>query len=86
MTEDNHKMVQMTLVDNPVQKSTSAKAGDLPATVNFTSSDDANNFVFTMQPRYNAARTVSYALRPADAQTLHDQLSLYLGVPVADDK
>lgn len=35
-------------------------------------------FRFAMQPRYNAARTVQYALRAPDAEALHKALGSYL--------
>ena len=35
-------------------------------------------FNFEMQARYNAARTVKFALQPQDALLLHQKLSEYL--------
>ena len=35
-------------------------------------------FAFSLQPRYNPARTVQFALIPADAETLHKALGAYL--------
>lgn len=37
-------------------------------------------FRFSMQPRYNAARTVDYALRAGEAEALHKALGSYLRV------
>jgi hypothetical protein len=36
------------------------------------------DFTFEMQPRYNAARTVKFALTPQDAEMLHKKLGAYL--------
>jgi hypothetical protein len=36
------------------------------------------DFTFAMQPRWNPARTVEYALTPHDAETVHKALAAYL--------
>jgi hypothetical protein len=38
----------------------------------------AGEFAFSLQPRYNPARTVQFALQPADAEALHKALTVYL--------
>ena len=35
-------------------------------------------FTFSLQPRYNPARTVVFDLQPQDAETLHKALTAYL--------
>lgn len=48
------------------------------AVVNPGTSAADGDFTFTMQPRYNASRTVQYALVPSDAEALHKALTAYL--------
>jgi len=38
----------------------------------------AGEFAFSLQPRYNPARTVQFALQPVDAEALHKALTVYL--------
>lgn len=54
---------QRTVQMNLVNPGTTAPDGD---------------FTFEMQPRWNASRTVKYALTPKDAETLQKQLTAFL--------
>lgn len=48
------------------------------AIVNHGEVGEDGDFTFSMQPRYNPARTVGYALLPSEAEALHTALGKFL--------
>lgn len=42
--------------------------------------NDKGEFVFEMEPRFNAGRTVTFALTAVDAESLRNALDAYLQV------
>jgi hypothetical protein len=48
------------------------------ALVNHGETAKDGDFTFSMQPRFNPARTVNYALVPSEAEALHKALGTFL--------
>jgi hypothetical protein len=48
------------------------------ALINPGSTATSGEFTFSLQPRFNPARTVEFELQPVDAESLHKALGAYL--------